>query len=152
MGSRVAQTLPVAEAVPARALAPVQALRPGPQPARDDRLADVLQALPVAVLRFDAGGTIDLANPRATQLLQAIGLRAALRSGWSLLEALDPAFVRRTRAALRQGGPSVERQRVFVRPAGQRPVELCVSVQVLDDRSCLVTIEELACGLRPRVG
>ena len=153
MGSRIAPTLPASDAAAARALAPVQALRPALKEARDDLLSQVLQALPVAVVRFDADGSVDLVNPRATQLLQSIGLRPALRSGWALLEALDATLARRTRAGLRTAGPTAERQRVFVRPAGQRPVELAVSVQVLDDRGCLVTIEDGGvCALRPRVG
>jgi PAS domain-containing protein len=136
------------------AVAPVTPLRPALPAPREQDLLRLLQALPVALVRFDADGHVGLVNDRATQLLQAAGQRAALRSGWALLEALDVRLARRTRTALRHPGTTVaERQRVFLRPAGRRPVELLASVQVHDDGSCVVTLEEaVASALRPAVG
>ena len=144
---------PAPVALDSGALAPVQALRPALRNDREAVLAAALQALPVAVVRFEADGSVDVANDRAAVLLQTLGLRPALRSGWALLETLDAPLARRARAALRQPGVVADRKPVFVRPAGQRPVELAVSVQVLDGRACLVTLEEARpSALRPAVG
>jgi PAS domain-containing protein len=134
-------------------LAPVTPLRPALATPREQELLQMLQTLPVALVHFDADGSIALVNDRATQLLHAAGQRAALRSGWALLEALDARLARRTRAALRQPGMVADRQRVFLRPAGRRPMELSVSVQVQPGGGCVVTLEEAcASALRPTVG
>jgi PAS domain-containing protein len=140
---------------PPGGLAPVPPLRPPAPSAREEALLRILQTLPVALVHFDADGRIVLANDRATRLLQDAGQRTALRSGWALLEALDARLARRTRAALAKPGTVADRQRVFLRPAGRRPVEWLVSVQVQGPagRGCVVTLEEAgAAALRPAVG
>jgi PAS domain-containing protein len=134
-------------------LAPVTPLRPALASPREEELLQLLQTLPAALLHFDADGRITLVNDRALRLLQAAGQHAALRSGWALLDALDARLARRTRAALHRPGTVADRQRVFLRPAGRRPIELLVSVQVQPGRGCVLLLDEAgSSALRPTVG
>lgn len=107
-----------------------------------EELLQFLYQLPVAAWRMDADGRIDLINPRAASLLPALGLALGGHTGWSLLQALDPATAAAARAQLHTPATVVAQKPVEREDTSGQKRHLALTVTVVSPGHCMVTIED----------
>lgn len=109
----------------------------------EESLLQFVYQFPVAVMRMNETGAIDLMNPRAVQLLMGLGLPFKPDQGWAILVALDPILCDRVRAHLLQPGLVAEQLPIErIDPQG-RPRHLALTAIVVNANSCMVAIEDI---------
>ena len=110
----------------------------------DEGLLHFLYQLPVAVIQMDAGGHIELMNPRAVALVQSLGIDCVgVRAGSRLLQHLDTQTALETRAAMHRIGVVASRRPVTVQDADGRQHHLALTVQVINPGRCMVALEDV---------
>ena len=88
-------------------------------------------------------GVIDLMNPRAAGLLQALGIPFRPDEGWGVIAALDEALVHRVRTAMDTPGLVVERHPVERRDPQGREHHLNLTVIIINAGSCMVSFDDI---------
>jgi diguanylate cyclase (GGDEF)-like protein/PAS domain S-box-containing protein len=107
-------------------------------------LLHFLYQLPVAVLRLDATGCIDLINPKAASLVQSLGLPwTGAAGGQDLLTALDPATAERTLAAMQHPGTVAAQLPLKRLDVHGAPCHLLLTVLIVGPGICMVTLEDV---------
>jgi len=107
-------------------------------------LLHFLYQLPVAVIRMDAAGQIDLMNPRAVAIAQSLGLPCAgAEAGRRLLQQLDAPVATLTWDALDHIGMVVSRRPVKRQAIDGTQRHLALTVQVVSPGSCMLTLEDV---------
>jgi diguanylate cyclase (GGDEF)-like protein/PAS domain S-box-containing protein len=108
-----------------------------------EALLHFLYQFPVAVLRMDATGRIDLINPKAASMVQSLGLPwSGASAGLDLLRTLDPLTAESAVLAMQQPG-TVAAQRPLVRRDHRgAPCHLALTVLIVAPGVCMVTIED----------
>ena len=109
----------------------------------EESLLQFIYQFPVAVLRMNGAGAIDLMNPRAVALLVALGLPCQADQGWAILAALDPTLCDRVRGHLLQPGRVAEQRPVERRDPQGRVHHLALTAIVVNPDSCMVAIEDV---------
>jgi len=112
-------------------------------PAADsESLLDFLYQIPVAVLRMDVHGGIDLVNPRAVSLLSILGLPFRGDDGLRLLHELDADLAVRVREEI-QTPDTIASQLPLVRTGlDDATYHLALTVTVVEPGSCMLTLED----------
>jgi len=106
-------------------------------------LLQFVYQFPVAVLRMNGEGTIDLINPRAAALLMALGVQFQPHQGWSILEAFDPALAEMVRDHLTSPGLVAEQRPVERRDPRGHAYHLVVTALMVEAGSCMIAIEDV---------
>ncbi len=113
-------------------------------PDAQEALLHFLYQFPVAVIRLDARGQVDLMNPRAVALLQSLGLPCVgAQAGYRLLNELDAPTATQTWAALDRVGVVASRLALTRADSEGHPRHLALTVQVVSPGSCMLTLEDL---------
>lgn len=106
-------------------------------------LLQFVHQFPVAVMRMNGAGAIDLVNPRAAALLTALGLPFQPDEGWAILEALDPTLGGLVRAHLPEPGRVAEQSPVERRGPQGRVHHLALTAIVVNADSIMLVIEDV---------
>jgi len=109
----------------------------------DESLLQFVYQFPVAVMRMNGAGVIDLMNPRAVSLLMGLGLPFQADQGWDILEALDLALADLVRAHLQEPGLVAEQRPIERRDPQDRVHHLALTVIVVNADSFMVAIENV---------
>jgi diguanylate cyclase (GGDEF)-like protein/PAS domain S-box-containing protein len=115
--------------------------------AADPLLLPIINRLPVALLRYDENGRVDLFNPRAAELRDSLQLpvwRGARAADWALLEALASGLVADVRARLKSPGTVTLQQAVSCAGRDGRTRHLALTVTVPEPGACLLVIEDVS--------
>ena len=114
-----------------------------PVPSDEESLLQFVYQFPVAVLRMNGAGLIDLMNPRAVALLGRLGLPFDADDGWRILEALDPSLCAQVRSHMLQPGLVAEQRPVERDDPQGRARHLALTAIVVNVDSCMVSIEDV---------
>ena len=107
-----------------------------------ESLLDFLYQIPVAVLRMDAHGCIDLVNPRAASLLSILDLPFRGDDGLRLLRELDIGLAARVHKEI-QTPDTIASQLPLVRTGlDGATYHLALTVTVVEPGSCMLTLED----------
>ena len=107
-----------------------------------ESLLSLMYQLPVAVLRMDENGRIDLINPRAASLLSILGLPFRGDDGMRLLHALDADLAARVREQI-QTPDTIASQLPLVRTGlDGATYHLALTATVVEPGSCMLTLED----------
>jgi diguanylate cyclase (GGDEF)-like protein/PAS domain S-box-containing protein len=112
-------------------------------PAADsESLLDFVYQIPVAVLRMDVHGRIDLVNPRAVSLLSILGLPFRGDDGLRLLHELDADLAVRVHQEI-ETPDTITSQLPLVRTGlDGATYHLALTVTVVEPGSCMLTLED----------
>jgi diguanylate cyclase (GGDEF)-like protein/PAS domain S-box-containing protein len=109
----------------------------------EESLLQFVYQFPVAVLRMNGAGLIDLMNPRAVALLMGLGLPFRADEGWGTLEALDPTLCDLVRDHLLAPGLVAEQRPIERRDPKGRLYHLALTAIIVNADSCMVAIEDV---------
>ena len=116
----------------------------GPALARQvEELLQFVYLMPVAVMKLDAAGAVEMLNPMAVQLLEELDIDSGSSSGSEILEALSPGASRTWAASAGQRGAVSSPLRSSLRAPDGTPLHLVLQVVRPDDRCTMVTIENV---------
>ena len=109
----------------------------------EESMLQFVYQFPVAVMRMNGAGAIDLMNPRAVGLLMGLGLPFQADQGWAILEALDPSLCDLIRSHLQEPGLVAEQRPVERHDPQGRVRHLALTAIVVNADSCIVAIEDV---------
>ena len=115
--------------------------------AAEPLLLPIINRLPVALLRFNAAGRVDLFNPRATELLAKLALplwQGPQAADWALLDTLLVSLAPQVRARLHTPGTVVQQQAVSWPGQDGHWRHLALTVTVPEPLACLMVIEDVS--------
>jgi diguanylate cyclase (GGDEF)-like protein/PAS domain S-box-containing protein len=111
---------------------------------QSEALLHFLYQLPVALVRLDASGRIDLINPKAASLVQSLGLPwSGAAGGRDLLQALDPPTAARTLVAMRHPGTVVAQLPLQRQDVHGAACHLLLTVLIVAPGLCMLTLEDV---------
>lgn len=104
-------------------------------PAETDELAEEYEALlsfmylsPVALVRSDRSGTVDMMNPMAAQLLMPLAREGIISNLFDVLGSVAPELRNLVASFDRERGPVCENYKIYVSPKKENAVVLSCSI------------------------
>lgn len=120
------------------------AASPSPSPQREvEELLQFIYLIPVAIARLGEHGEVEMLNPKAVQLLEALDIDSGRADGGAILDALSPGASAVWRATAGRVGEVIPAQRCSVtRPRGGE-IHLLLRVVRPDERCTMLSIDDI---------
>jgi len=112
-------------------------------PDEAESLLQFVYQFPIAVMRMNGAGAIDLMNPRALAMLAGLSLPFQADQGWAILDALVPTLCDPMKAHLQEPGLVAEQRPVERRDPKGHVHHLSLTAIVVNADSFMVAIEDV---------
>lgn len=108
-----------------------------------EELLQFVYLMPVAVIKLDAAGSVQMLNPMAVQLLESLDVDTGASSGSAIMDALSPGLSRAWQASAGRVGAVSSPLRNSFHGADGQPLHLMLQVVRPDERCTMITIENV---------